>query len=252
MQFMRVLAAIPVFNEEKYVAGVIAEVRRYCSDVLVIDDGSTDATPDLLRKERGVAVIHHPENRGYGQSLIDAFAYGRRRGYDWVISIDCDDQHEPRQIPEFVDRAARDDVDVISGSRYLVELPGNTHAPADRRRINHTMTRVINEKLNLRLTDAFCGFKAHRVAALGRLKLTVAGYAFPIQFWVQAAWHRLRICELAVPLIYNDPTRHFGGILDDPRSRLAHYMEVFRAETARLCVPTARPWACGVALGCDI
>ena len=109
-------------------------------------------------------------------------------------------------------------------------MPGNTPPPDDRRRINHRITRLLNEKLGLDLTDVFCGFKAFRVSALERLSLSVPGYAFPLQLWVQAACQDLRICELPVHLIYHDPTRHFGGRLDDPEARLQHYLEVFEAE----------------------
>jgi dolichol-phosphate mannosyltransferase len=230
---MRVLVAVPVFNEAQYVSGVVREIQRYAADVLVVDDGSTDRTPEILNGLDGITIIRHPENRGYGQSLIDAFAYADCHGYDWIITIDCDDQHEPRQIPDFIDRARKCDADVISGSRYLQPFPDNTSAPEDRREINGTITRMLNQRLGLRITDAFCGFKAYRVEALQRLSLTVVGYAFPMQFWVQVWRQGLRICEIAVPLIYNDPNRHFGGILDDPSARLAHYMEVFRTEISR-------------------
>lgn len=230
---MKALIAIPVFNEQRYVANILARIRRVGHDILVVDDGSTDGTPGILAREPGIAVIRQPENRGYGQSLIESFRYAAREGYDWLITIDCDDQHEPAHIPEFVERAARDDVDVVSGSRYLAAMPGNTAPPPDRRQINRRITRLLNRRLGLRLTDAFCGFKAYRVAAVERLSLSIPGYAFPLQFWVQAAHHGLRICELPVQLIYNDPTRHFGGLLDDPDSRLAHYLEVFDAELTK-------------------
>lgn len=230
---MQVLIALPVFNEERYVQDVLARIRRLAEDILVVDDGSTDSTPQILKTTPDVRVIRHPENRGYGQSLIDAFDFAGRHSYDWVITIDCDDQHEPAQIPAFLARAAQDDVDVVSGSRYLQDMPGNTAAPQDRRRINRKITRLLNSTLGLELTDAFCGFKAYRVSAVSKLALSIPGYAFPMQFWVQAACHRLRICELAVPLVYHDPTRHFGGMLDEPASRLEHYLDVFRAELAR-------------------
>ncbi|HUN80454.1 MAG TPA: glycosyltransferase family 2 protein [Phycisphaerae bacterium] len=241
---MRVLIAVPVFNEERYVAGVIGEILRYAPDVLVIDDGSTDRTAGILRGVEGISVIHHPENRGYGQSLIDAFAYADCHGYDWIITIDCDDQHEPRQIPEFIERAARCNVDIISGSRYLTSFAANTQAPHDRREINGKITAMLNERLKLGITDAFCGFKAYRVEAMQKLCLNVPGYAFPMQFWVQAWRQGLRICEIAVPLIYNDPTRHFGGILDDPESRLDHYMQIFEREMIRSS--EASPALCSV------
>ncbi len=227
---MTFLIAIPVFNEETYLHGVLNEVARFGHDILVIDDGSTDATARILRERRDIAVITHPENRGYGQSMIDAFDYAARRGYDWLITIDCDDQHEPAFIPRFIERAMVGDVDIVSGSRYQRDFSGNTEAPGDRRRINKRITCLLNQTLGYDLTDAFCGFKAYRVAPLSRLRLTVPGYAFPLQFWVQAHHHGLRICELPVTLIYNDPNRYFGGILDDPEARLQHYLDVFHTE----------------------
>ena len=236
---MRVLIAIPVFNEQKCAAGVLSEVLRLTDDVLVVDDGSTDATPDILREFPRVEVIRHPENRGYGQSLISAFDFADHGGYDWVITLDCDDQHEPARIPAFIERAEQDDVDVISGSRYLFAMPGNTEAPGDRRRINRKITLMLNHALGLSLSDAFCGFKAFRVEALRRLSLSIPGYAFPLQFWAQASRRGLRICELPVRLIYNDPHRHFGGQLDDPESRLRHYVEVFFTELAAAGGPSA-------------
>lgn len=241
---MRVLAAIPVFNEARYVRRVVAEVRRQVPDVLVVDDGSTDDTSRLLDALADVSVIRHPENRGYGQSLIDAFAYAQRLRYEWVITIDCDDQHEPERIAEFIARARQDDADIVSGSRYLQVMPENTTPPEDRRAINARITDMLNRALGLSLTDAFCGFKAYRVAALASLELTIPGYAFPMQFWVQAAHRGLRICELPVPLIYHDPTRHFGGLLDDPDSRYRHYLEVFTAELRRVNSVSAQCVAC--------
>ncbi len=99
--------------------------------------------------------------------------------------------------------------------------------PADRRRINMLLTDVVNRNLGLDLTDTFCGYKAHRVEAVRRLKLTEPGYAFPMQFWVLCARAGLAIRELPVDLIYNDPNRHFGGQLDNPDLRLRHYLNVF-------------------------
>src|SRR6185295_18184958 len=99
---MRFLVAIPIFNEAATLRSVLRSVRQYASDVLVIDDGSTDATPQLLREERGVFQIRHCDNRGYGQSLIDAFSFAVSRGYDWLITMDCDEQHDPGRIPAFV------------------------------------------------------------------------------------------------------------------------------------------------------
>ncbi len=78
----------------------------------------------------------------------------------------------------------------------------------------------MNRRLGLKLTDAFCGFKAYRVAALARMKITEPGYAMPLEVWVQAAKLGLTIVEMAVPLIYLEEERSFGGALDDGQTRL--------------------------------
>ncbi len=220
---MRTLVAIPVYNEERYVEKVLQRVAQYADEILVIDDGSTDTTPCLLAKQP-VEVIRHRENRGYGRALLDAFRWASVDGFDWVITMDCDEQHEPAAIPHFMDAIRRNDADIISGSRYL-DLHGDDVPPPDRRKINATITAEVNDRLGLSLTDAFCGFKAHRVAALDRLDLSESGYAFPMQLWAQCAHAGLTIREIPVKLIYNDPTRTFGGPLDDPTERLAHYRD---------------------------
>ena len=249
---LRMLIAVPVFNEEKYVTRVLSEIRKYGHDVLVIDDGSTDATPSLLRKVRGIRILTHPENRGYGQSLIDAFTYAADRGYDWVLTMDCDEQHEPARIPAFYAAAQRDDADIISGSRYMPGDNGDAdQPPPDRRNINMVITELLNSTLNLSLTDSFCGFKAHRVAAMQKLRLTIPGYAFPMQFWVQAVAQRLNIREIPVKLIYKDATRHFGGMLDDPTVRLQHYLQVFATELRAVQTETPVLADTSCALCCD-
>jgi glycosyltransferase involved in cell wall biosynthesis len=228
----RLLVGIPVYNEQRYVTRVLQEVRRYASDILVIDDGSTDSTPELLAKQP-VEVIRHAHNRGYGRALQDMLRWARVDGDDWLITMDCDEQHEPAEIPRFVQRIRAGHSDVISGSRYREYSASAGAPPSDRRAINQTMTQELNARLGLSLTDAFCGFKAYRVGACERLNLNVDGYDFPMQFWVQAVAHGLSIEELPVRLIYNDPTRSFGGPLDDPGKRLAVYKRTLHREIMR-------------------
>jgi dolichol-phosphate mannosyltransferase len=141
-----------------------------------------------------------------------------------LVTIDCDGQHEPQRIPRFA--AACRDVDIVSGSRYLKRYAGDSTPPAQRQRINQQLTAELNQRLGLQLTDAFCGFKAYRVAALPRLRLRETGYAMPLELWVQAVAHGMRIVELPVPLVYLEEERSFGGMLDDADTRLRYYHEV--------------------------
>jgi dolichol-phosphate mannosyltransferase len=96
------------------------------------------------------------------------------------------------------------------------------------------ITREVNERLGLALTDAFCGFKAYRVSALEKLAITESGYAMPLELWVQAAHHGMRIVEVPVPLVYLDEKRSFGGSLDDGGQRLQYYHRVLNRAQAAL------------------
>jgi glycosyltransferase involved in cell wall biosynthesis len=218
------LTALPVYNEVNHVDGVLDEVLRYSPDVLVVNDGSADGTAERLDKRSDVRVVTHPHNQGYGAALRSAFAYTLQHGYDVLVTIDCDGQHQPRRIPDFV--AACRDVHIVSGSRYLQMFSGDSAPPEERRKINVLVTAEINRRLGLHLTDAFCGFKAYRHDALSKLHITETGYAMPLEVWVQASQAALRIVELPVPLIYLDEARSFGGSLDNSNTRLTYYRSV--------------------------
>lgn len=218
----RRLVALPVFNEARHVDRVLNEVLRYSRDVLVVDDGSSDGTAEILGRRGDVRVVTHDQNRGYGAALLTAFQYAQDHDFELVVTIDCDGQHEPQRIPEFFD-ACTDDVDIVSGSRYLQIFEGDSAPPAARRRINEQVTAELNRRLGLSLTDAFCGFKCYRASGLKKLRISEPGYAMPLEVWVQAAAAGLRIIELPVPLIYLDEKRSFGGVLDDAQTRLEYY-----------------------------
>ena len=161
----RTLTVLPVYNEIRHVAEVLDKAVGYSQEVLVVDDGSSDGTSELLAARRDIRLIRHRQNRGYGAALKTAFDNAVRSGYDLLVTIDCDGQHEPALIPKFL-RAARH-ANVVSGSRYLQRFPGDSRPPQQRRRINQLITEEINRRLGLRLTDAFCGFKAYRVDRVG-------------------------------------------------------------------------------------
>lgn len=247
----RVLIAVPAFNEERTVDRVLERISAFGLPTLVIDDGSSDSTAAKVAAHP-VELVRHACNEGYGVVMRAIFAWAAHRDFDWVITMDCDDQHEPGFIPDFLREIALGDVDVVSGSRYLTSLPGDVAAPADRSSINRTITAEINEVLcgafERPLTDSFCGFKAYRVHACHALRLTATGYDFPMQFWVQAAANRLRVREIPVVRIYLDVKRSFGSELDDPTRRLAVYRSTLATEVER-CAARLRhlqPKTCAV------
>jgi dolichol-phosphate mannosyltransferase len=224
---MRFLTAIPVYNEERHVEEVLREVRRYSSRILVVNDGSSDRTGELLGKQADIDVIRHARNQGYGAALISAFAYALRQDVDVLVTMDCDGQHEPERIPVLLE--AIHDADIVSGSRYLRDFRQDTIAPHDRQHINGLVTRELNQRFGLNLTDAFCGFKAYRRCALSKLRITETSWGMPLQLWVQAARLGLRLKEVGVPRVYLDPNRAFGGVLNDATQRLAYYHGVIES-----------------------
>lgn len=224
---MRWLTAIPVYNEAPYIHSVLAEVRRYSPEILIVNDGSTDETPRLLEQESGLRIVTHATNRGYGAALISAFSYALEHNYDVLVTMDCDGQHEPSRVPVLLEALCG--VDIVSGSRYLRDFRQDTPAPNDRRQINATITREINERYGLNLTDAFCGFKCYRRDTLEKLRITETGWGMPLQLWVQAARLGLRVREVGVPRVYLDPKRAFGGMLNDAEQRLAYYRGILAA-----------------------
>jgi dolichol-phosphate mannosyltransferase len=220
----RTLTALPVYNEARYVCAVVDGVLNYCEDVLVVDDGSTDGTSQLLAARGDIQMVVHARNLGYGAALRSAFAAAISQGYEVLVTIDCDGQHQPQLIPRFVETAHA--ADIVSGSRYLRRFPGDSEPPAERRRINEIITAEVNRRLGLSLTDAFCGFKAYRVHVLEKLRLSEDGYAMPLELWAEAARLQLKIVEVAVPLVYLDESRSFGGAMDRSDARLEVYRRV--------------------------
>lgn len=230
----RFLTALPVYNEVKSVSAVLDEVVRYCDKILVVDDGSSDGTAELLAERDDVIVVTHDINRGYGAALMTAFQYAADHGYEVLVTIDCDGQHEPQRIQQFVRESIKTGADIVSGSRYLKSFDEDSPPPEQRRLINHQVTKTLNQRMGFELTDAFCGFKAYRVEALGKIKLTESGYAMPLELWVQVACNKLSVVEVAVPRIYLDEARSFGDQLNDPETRLKYYYQVMNKAFAAL------------------
>lgn len=220
---------MPVYNEEFSVEYVIDTVRdHHHGEILVVDDGSTDRTAMKLAERDDILVLTHQENLGYGKSLLDGFAFAQFAGLKRVITMDCDGQHEPEHIPQFF-AVLTEDVDLVSGSRYLPGSGSTGEAPEQRRRINDELTARVNAVTGFGITDSFCGFKAYHVDRVVALGLTEPGYAMPMELWAKAHVAGWKVVELPVERIYFDHDRSFGADLDDPDKRLAYYERVWRA-----------------------
>jgi len=228
---MRSLIVLPLHNEEATIGAVLQAVQRCAppdADVLVVDDGSTDGSAAILAGVRDVTVLRHDRRKGYGASLIHGFRWAAEHGYQAVVTLDCDGQHEPHLLPALLSLLER--ADIVSGSRYLPGADRGLDPPPERRRINRAITDRINKVTGLGITDAFCGFNAYRTTALRRLALDEPSYGMPLQLWVQASGAGLRVKEIPVGRIYRNLDRTFPAGLDDPHRRLRYYLDTIERE----------------------
>ena len=223
------LLILPIFNEEAYLPEVLKSLCQVKEvDILVVDDGSTDETPRILKEAKIDSLIRHETNQGYGKSLIDGFEFAKEKGYPYLMTMDCDAQHEPEYIPAILKELKG--FDVVSGSRYLPDSPHINQPPEDRVEINRIVTKLLIEHTGYGLTDSFCGFKGYRVEALAKLKLTEYGYGLPLQLWIQAQRAGLSVKEIPVPLIYKDQGRDFKRTFESKEARLRYYLQVMEKE----------------------
>lgn len=229
------LVFIPVYNEEDTIEEIVSQILQlpYNLDILVIDDGSSDGTREIAKQLRGIRVVLHSQNLGYGQTLIDGFHYASELGFDYLITIDSDKQHQPGEIPLFLEKANKGSWDIISGSRYLGASSENyLEAPEDRVKVNQRITQKINQLTGYHLTDSFCGFKMYRVEALQKLHLTETGYGMPLELWIQAWKNNLTITEVPVKLIYFDHRLEKATPLRTFR-RYRYYLQIIKNETQK-------------------
>lgn len=224
------LVVCPVFNEEKYIASLIEKVRSVGEyPILIINDGSTDNTSEILECKQPDFLINHDENMGYGKSLMDGFNFAMKNNYSYIVTIDGDLQHDATLIPSFFEKIKK--YDTVLGSRYLCPPVHSRISPPKSHLIYHrVITDIINEIFKSSITDTFCGYKAHRVEKLRTLDLDIVGYGIAIQIIVKILYKKLEYVELPVPMVYHNPVRE--RIL--PAEKTKYYLNVLKTELQKI------------------
>ncbi len=236
----RVLIAIPVRNEEATLEAVLRGCVATGHEVLVVDDASTDRSPEIARQF--ARVIRHPEPSGYGAALRTAFRHALREGVNVLITLDADGQHPPEWIPRFLEALERTGADVVSGSRYHPRSPRVDTPPPERRKVNRWITFYLRRFWRLPITDAFCGYKAYTPRALALLQdLEEPGYGMPLEAWLRLSCGGARIAEIPVPLLYPQPQRQFPGEIRQMWLRWHYYAAVIRKTREALLAVEEKP-----------
>ncbi|MEO5880293.1 MAG: glycosyltransferase family 2 protein [Candidatus Eisenbacteria bacterium] len=207
---MRVAALVPAYQAEAHLGGVLMRLRALAAppDVLVVDDGSRDAT-SRVAKEHGAQLERFAANRGKGHALLAGFA--TLRDYDAVVTLDADGQHPPESFPEFV-RAAERGADLVLGSRARTP-----EMPASRRFANAFSSGWSSWLAGQRVSDSQCGYRLYRREVLARTPLTAGRFEFETEIVVRAARLGFRLGEVTIPTLYGDEESQIHTFRDVPR-----------------------------------
>lgn len=162
---MKTVITLSAYNEENNITPVVTEALR-CGDVIVVDDGSNDDTA-ATAAALGARVVRHPGNLGQGMAVLTGFKAALLGDYDVIVEMDADGQHDPAEIPAFLEKLEETGADIVVGSRIL----GSNYdgAPWARRYFLPKLTGLINRLTGYRMTDSMCGFRAFRASSLSRV-----------------------------------------------------------------------------------
>lgn len=163
---VKCLVIIPVYNEEKKIQSVIRGVREHLplSEILIVDDGSRDNTRQKAEAE-GAKIIPHPYNLGYGTALQTGYKYALREGYDAIVQMDGDGQHDPSSIADLLASLQKDEADIVIGSRFLNARetesdPSVYRAPFTRKVGMELFSTITSLLIHEKITDSTSGYQA--------------------------------------------------------------------------------------------
>jgi len=199
----RIVAAIPCFNEERFIGSVVAKARNYADTVVVIDDGSTDDSARIA-DTAGAQVYRHEHNRGYGAAIDSAFEKARELKAGILVILDGDGQHDPKEIPNLVQPIVTGQADVVIGSRFLDK---KNKSPFYRRVGQRILTTATNVGSGQKISDSQSGFRAYSSKALSEICVAEDGMAVSseMQFAIKEA--NLKVCEIPIDVSYDEGSK---------------------------------------------
>ncbi|NTU60607.1 MAG: glycosyltransferase family 2 protein, partial [Deltaproteobacteria bacterium] len=227
----RVLVAVPLYNHGATLPAVVDGVLALGLEVLVVDDGSTDGGADALAG-RPVRVLRHGRNRGKGAAILTAAAEARRLGMTHLVTLDADGQHDPADLPRFLEALGREPGAIFVGKR---DFEG-THAPRSSRFGRSFSNFWMRLQTGVTVGDVQSGFRAYPLAVLEHLKLRETAYSFEVEVLVKAAWAGVEVRDVPISVYYapgRERVSHFRLFRDNAR---------LTALNTRLTMRSFLPW----------
>jgi glycosyltransferase involved in cell wall biosynthesis len=216
----RYLAVVPAYNEAATVGRVVRSIREALPffDVLVVDDGSTDTTA-AEAKQAGAVVVSHPYNLGIGGAVQSGFIYALENDYDYLVQVDGDGQHEPREVPRLMATMEENpELDMVSGSRFLSE-DSDYPAPISRRTGIHIFAFVVSRIVRQRISDPTSGFRLYNRRAIAVFARDYPHDYPEVEAILVLHFHRLNMREIPVRMYLRE-----GGLSSITSGKSAYYM----------------------------
>ncbi len=192
------VAAIPCFNTEPFVAAVIAKARKHVDQVILIDDGSCDGTAEAGRAA-GALVIRHNTNRGYGEAIKSCFEAAEANDADVLVILDGDGQHNPNEIPKLLAPLSNGKIGLIVGSRFLTK---KCNMPRYRRFGISVITFFWNLGSKVKVSDTQSGFRAYRRELFQDFSLAEKGMSVSIETLESTRRKKVAIKEIPISCHY--------------------------------------------------
>lgn len=197
---MKIAVVIPAKNEEKRIEQVIKRVKEKVpeSDIIVIDDGSDDQTVQTAENVSGIMVLRHRINLGKGAALKTGCEAAVQREAETIVLMDADGQHNPEDIPRFLE-ALSDEYDIVFGSRIIGD-----DMPYVMRLGNKFLSFVTSLLFRSYISDTQSGFRAFRASVYPKIIWSSSGYGVETEMIINAAKHHLRMKEIDIKTVYHD------------------------------------------------
>jgi polyprenyl-phospho-N-acetylgalactosaminyl synthase len=211
----KVYVIVPVYNEEEEILDVLNDLKRYFKNILVVNDGSTDSTSDILELSN-VDTLSHLINLGAGAAISSGFeAIKRKKNIKAVITFDADGQHSAEDANDFAHEIISCSEDVIFGSRFIAH---SKNIPLIKKIILSIITFITNVITKVKLTDAHNGMNAFKTSCLEKILINIDGFGFATQIVNSVGKNSLSFKEMPTNIKYTDYSikkgqRILGGLL---------------------------------------
>jgi len=205
---MKIVIAIPAFNEEKNIGPIILKLKKISENIIVCDDGSTDMTSEVA-ESLGAKVVKHSKNLGYGGAIKSLFLECKKMDVDIMITFDADGQHRIEDLEKLIEPIKNDVADIVIGSRFL---DNETEIPKYRKIGVKAITKLTNVTGGMKISDSQSGLRAYNKKILQNLQLTESGMGISTEILIKAQKSNYRIKEVAIKILYEGKTSSLNPI----------------------------------------